>query len=210
MFDVSEMLDRQTADLDPTTKKLIEDQYKKSQENPSIEQSKINSDLKSGQDTFNSGFAGNGMNDAIKQKYSGLLGNKLSSLGQDLKLNARFKQVDQMKKAQSALLAQTQVQNDIFAKNLEANQMKEAARADAINSILGFAGTVGGNYLAKRQEQDAKAGSQARVNHHGVNTQTAFTHKYGHGEHGSQFGEGPGSNGSMSYLESIQGITEMA
>ncbi len=189
------MPERQTVDLDPTTKKLIEDEYLRSQQNPSIEQGKIKSDLKSGQDTFDSGFAGGGMNDAIKQKYSGLLGNKLSGMGQSLNVNARFKQVDQMKKAQSALLAQTQVQNDIFAKNLEANQMKEAARADAINSILGFAGTVGGYSLAKMKAQHEQQPKNPSVS-------------YGESKYRGSQNDAPGMNQSMNYLDSLQGITE--
>lgn len=204
--DVSEVPERQTADLDETTKKLIADEYKRSQEDPSVAQGKINSDIKAGQDTFNSGFAGGGVNDAIKQKYSGLLGSKLNDIGQSAKLNARFKQVDQMKRAQSALLAQTQVQNDIFAKNMEANQMKEAARADAINSILGFAGTVGGYALAKQKSEREQKPQGTEVKH------SSATQGIGYQKGGKNFeyNDAPGMNQSMNYLDSLQGITEIA
>ncbi len=207
MFDTAIAPDRQTADLDETTKKVIADEYKRSQEDPSVAQGKIDANLKAGQDTFNSGFTSGGMNDAIKQKYSGLLGSRLSNMGQSEKLNARFKQVDQMKRAQSALLAQTQVQNDIFAKNLEANQMKEAARADAINSIMGFAGTVGGYALAKQKAQNENQQRSPEVKHSSASSGIGY-HRGGKSfemnDGGSQ-----GSNQSMAYLDSLQGITEV-
>lgn len=194
MFDTTIAPDRQNADLDQTTKKLIDDQYKRSQIDPSVEKGKIDQDLTSGQDTFESGFTGAGTDQAIKQKYSGLLGNKLQNIGADQKLNSRFKQVDQLQKAQAAMLAKTQVQNDIFAKNLEANQMKEAARAAAINSIMGFAGTVGGYALAKEKKN--------RENDHA-------SVSYGKSKYRGSQNDAPGMNQSMNYLDSIQGITEV-
>lgn len=207
MFDVSEAPERQTADLDETTKKVISDELRRAQEDPSVQQGKIDSQLKAGQDTFNSGFTSGGMNDAIKQKYSGLLGNKLNDMSQSARLNSRFKQVDQMKRAQSALLAQTQVQNDIFAKNLEAQQMKEAARAEAISSILGFAGTMGGFALAKQKSQRDQQPQGTQVKHSsatsGINYQKGGKN-FEYNDGGSQ-----GSNQSMAYLDSIQGITEV-
>ncbi len=196
--DVSSVPDRQTADLDETTKKLIADEYRRSQEDPSIAQGKINTDMKTGQDTFDSGFAGAGLNDAIKQKYSGLLGNKLQSSGADLKLSGRFKQADQMKRAQSALLAQTQVQNDIFAKNLEANQMKEAARADAINSILGFGGSVAGAYLGARKPKEEKKQLKGKRKTSGGDDNGGA-----YGNVAVNYGS-PGMNRSMNYLQDIE------
>ncbi len=204
-LDTADAPDRQTADLDATTKKLIDDQYKRSQIDPSVERGKIDSDMSAGQDTFESGFSGANTNQAIKQKYSGLLGNKLQSMGQDQKLNSRFKQVDQLQKAQSAMLAQTQVQNDIFAKNLEANQMKEAARSQAINSILGFAGSVGGYALAKeKKNRETQQPNGTSVKHSSAKQQGPM---YGNR---SSYNDAPGMNQSMNYLDSLEGITEEA
>jgi hypothetical protein len=92
------------------------------------------------------------MSQAIKQKYSGLLGERLQGFKAGERINARDKQLQNIKTAQTSLLARTQIQNDAFAAQLEAQQAREAARAETLSSILGFGGMAAGIAYADSQK----------------------------------------------------------
>lgn len=170
---------RQIAELPDDAKAIVEDDYKRASEPIETQYGLIDKQLSNP-----SPIVGN-IDDAIKQKYSGLVGSRLENFRQGEKIGARSKQLSRIKTAQNALLAKQQVTSDIFARNMEDQQMQEAARAEALSSILGFAGSVGGAYMGSQQQQKTKA----KVSNASSTQQQGMTK-------------------SRNYLESIQGVTD--
>lgn len=146
----------------------------------------INQDMDIGNKTF--GLIGG--SDAIKQKYQGLLGNELQSESVGLRLNARHTQLQNIERAQSALLARTRVQNDIFARNMQNQQMMEAARAQAIGSILGIGGAVAGMYYGNK---DSKPEPKGHVGFGGTENEAGRNRSLNYNEKLMGIGEGEGA-----------------
>lgn len=95
-----------------------------------------------------------GVDGAIKEKYGRLLSTELGNLGAQEKQNLRMKQTETLRRAQHAVAAKQAVQNDAMASLLEAQTMREAARAQAIGSIIGIGASIGAIALAKKKPKD--------------------------------------------------------
>lgn len=141
---------RQIADLPQEGQSVINDAVAKADEPISAEYAKNDQDLAAGSGAYDSFNLGS---DAIKQKYGNILSNQLAGDSTALNLQSRQIQISNMQRAQTALLARQQVQNDIFAKNMQNQLMLETARAQALMSILGFAGSASGMYFAGMHQQ---------------------------------------------------------
>ncbi len=139
------------------------------------------------------------IDDAIKQKYRGLVGERLQDYNLGDKINARSRQLGRIKVAQNAVSAKQQVSADIYAKNLENHRAVEAARAAALSSILGFAGQMAGYELG------ANANKKASVDFTDSPMQVKGDRpKSNMGERGNM-NDSPGMTRSMNYLADIEG-----
>jgi len=149
----SDVPERKMAQLGQSGEDVIKNEIELANQNPNVDFGQIDSDLKAGQDVYDKGLLGGSVGDAIKQKYGRLLGERLDDQRFNQKENVRFKQIDRMKRAQSALLAKQQIQNDIYSAVVETQMRREAARAEAISGLLGFAGSVAGYQAATYMKQ---------------------------------------------------------
>lgn len=136
--------EKKTAELGASGDEVISRAQADAEKPMSQDFDQIDQDLGEGQKAY--GLLN--VDNAIKEKYKGLLSDKLNDASRNMKLNARVKRADTLKRAQNAILAKTQIQNDIFMQNLQYQNMQESARASALNSILGFGGTAGGYFMA--------------------------------------------------------------
>lgn len=189
----------ETAQLDPLTKRLIDDQYKKAMQPKDADYGNIENDLSKDSGLFQEkryGLLSDPMDQAIKQKYSTKTAQGLDTIRQKVRLGMRDKQINTMKMASSALIAQQNVQNDTFAKMLQAHQIREAARSAALNSILGFGGAVAGYKMA--QESD-KPNENKKTN---VKISSPQGNQFGR----DSLNDAPGMNRSEKYGEDIKGI----
>jgi hypothetical protein len=88
------------------------------------------------------------INQAIKNKYQGILGQKLESYKSGERISARNKKLQSLKVAQRSLLVRSQIQNDIFMKNFQTQILQEQARAETLRSILTLGGSAAGYGMA--------------------------------------------------------------
>ncbi len=146
--------DRQIAPLDPTSTGIINNQVTQGNNQGSIDKANTASAIGAG----NSDFAKFGGGDsAIKQKYAGLLGQQQNDFSQGQNINSNMNQLSSLQRAQNAMMARTQVQNDIFSKNLQNQMAQEAARAQALQGILGAVGSGIGILAAKHAKNNTTA-----------------------------------------------------
>lgn len=149
-FDSQELPEPTAIPLDVQTQEMIDQTYKRATQDTADAQKQSFSGIDQAASGY--GMLG-GINDAIKNKYGRILGQDVGFLKNQESLNLRKDQSNRYKMAQQALLAQQQVTNDAFARQMQAYNMREAARAQAIGSIIqigamaggfAFAGPVGG------------------------------------------------------------------
>ncbi len=195
--------ERQYAELDPLTKKLIQDQVNDALTPVGQKYGKIDADIAKDQGVFDDqpgfGFLNEApVGEAIKQKYAAKLSPRIEQIKAKERLNIRDKQIDSMKNASTALIAQSQVQSDIYSKMLEAHRMREEARSGAINSILGFGGAVVGYNLAPDDQKKKKPSV-------GV---SKATEKPNMGPR-DMMNDAPGAEKSQNYREDLRGIGDM-
>lgn len=140
--------ERQIAHVDPQTQKLMDQNTEQAAAGIDSGYKDIDRNLQTGTDAYKSfnsnGLLGGGMNDAIKEKYGRVLANTLSNARSGYQQNAREMQLQKMQMAQAAYLSQQDTQNNAYAAQMEAHQMQEAARAQAIGSIIGAGGMAAG------------------------------------------------------------------
>jgi hypothetical protein len=148
---------RQNAQLDPTSQGLINKSTSDALGNDASAQKAIGGDISAGTDALNQGFAGGGFDQALKQKYSGLLGSQMAQLANNETLGSKFQTVQRSQRAMSALIAKQKIDNTIFSNQLEAQRMQEAARSQTLISILGFGGSIAGYNIAKNNKQQDNA-----------------------------------------------------
>lgn len=205
LFGAGDAPQRQTADYDEYSKQLFEKSRQDAMTPVESKFPEIDKNYAIGQETF--GKIG-GIGDAIKEKYGRSLSGELSKLKSAEKLTLRREQVDKLKKLQHAVAAKQAVQNDAMAAELEANNMKEAARAQTLGAILGLGGMVGGYAAAG----GFSSGPQKGVNYRNSSLFSSYAKDNPMGGGGdaqiSDFNT-RGRNQSMNYLDSIQGIGEM-
>jgi hypothetical protein len=177
---------RQVANFDPYTSQLLTGQISDALKKP--DEGAIAKNYQAGQDVydqFKPGLIQTGMNQAIKDKYGSLLRGEIGKMKNQERLNIRSDQLNKIKQAQQANVALMSVQNEAMTANLEAQNMKEVARANAINSILNlgvtaagfaFGGGAGGGVAAAGSQKGLLAGG------------------------GQAYGSGPGGGGGRSSL----------
>jgi len=97
-----------------------------------------------------------GMLQAIRNQYSGLAGQNIRNTLDQGKYNAIAQQAQWQQQAARSMLAQQQVETQNYTMLSQAMMQAEAARAQALSSILGAAGTIGGYAMAKGNKKETQ------------------------------------------------------
>lgn len=143
----NDLPNRQTAQLDPTTTGLIDKGTNDAINYNKTAGANLNQNISNATQGFsNSG----GFDSGIKQKYGNLLGSQLQNYKEGYQGSIRQGQIDALQRSSAAVIAKQQVQNDIFSRVLQDQLTQEQARASAIGSVAGLAGTGAGLYAAKK------------------------------------------------------------
>lgn len=158
--DTSDMPTPQVAPLDSTTTGILNQQEAAGLTGQGAQKAQLASNIQSGKDTYNSlgtgnGLMGQGIGDAIKQKYGNLLGNSLSQYGLEKQQDIRGGELQRMQTAQAAYLAQQGLQNQAYEAAMQAQTMRESARAQALGSVFGAIGTGVGMAAAKSNSNNS-------------------------------------------------------
>jgi hypothetical protein len=148
MFMEDDVPKHQIAQLDPTAEGLIDEQYQQAIQPADQQYGMIDKSLSDA-----APIRGN-IDSAIKKKYAGLVGEKLEGFRSGERINARDTRLKNIQKARSAIIAKQQVTNDIYSRTLADQRMLETARAQALSSILGFAGQMAGISIADSQKKE--------------------------------------------------------
>ncbi len=130
--------------IDAGSQGIIAGETQRALQDPSIAQNQRMNQIDQGASEYGMLGTGGGITDAIKNKYGNQLAQDVSGIKFNASMQLRQDQMTKYKVAQQALLAQQQVQNDAFSRQMDAYNQREAARAAAIGSILGFGGMAAG------------------------------------------------------------------
>ena len=160
----------QTVDLDPTTKKLIGDQYQHATQSvPAIAQ-EMNQGVGATGNQFtqspeqasqtNAQFGGVGYGDAIRQHYNSIAGKNIQNVIKDNENQASIKRAQYLKTDASNAMAQRQVETQNYEMQMKAMMDAEAARAQMLASVLGVGGMAAGMYAASGPSGGLKSGKK--------------------------------------------------
>lgn len=148
----NDLPNRQTAQLDPTTTGLIDKGTNDAINYNKTAGANLNQNISNATQGFsNSG----GFDSGIKQKYGNLLGSQLENYKEGYQGSIRQGQIDALQRSSAAVIAKQQVQNDIFSRVLQDQLTQEQARASAIGSVAGLAGTGAGLYAASKHKSSS-------------------------------------------------------
>src|SRR3954469_6109575 len=134
--------------LDPQTNQLIDQSGRDSL--------KSSSDLArdamqgTGDTNFLSGAKGSGnvaMSGALTNKYGKLAGDQMQALGAQQGFQAEQTRAQRLQQSAIMANARQQVANQNYARQIQAYNNQQAARAQVLSSLMGLAGTAAGAYF---------------------------------------------------------------
>lgn len=89
-------------------------------------------------------MGGGAANEAIRNRYAGLLGQDISRIKSQGQLDATGVKSGQLQNAANIMQARQKVNMQNYERQMKAYQANEAARSAAIRSVFSLAGTIGG------------------------------------------------------------------
>lgn len=187
---------RQTADYDPYSKQIMASNVSSAESSPDQRYAAIDQNLSSGNESYGKL---SGINDAIKEKYGRNLSTDLNNLGAQYKMQDRQMNAQRIEKAQNAVIAKQSVQNDAYASLLQAQTMQEAARSQAISSVVGLGAMGAAMAFGGGGPQGSRPGAGVK-----------YAGSFGENTDGTASYQGdmlsPGMNHSMAYRDRLHGI----
>lgn len=209
LFDPGTPPKREIAQFDPTTQELLKKNEQGAFQDAGFRDAEIDKNLGYGNQMY--GLLNSGMGDAIKNKYASKLNSDVTQMRDVERLNFRSNQIQRLRKAQHAVAVKKSLETDAFAAEMQANTAREAARAQAIGSMMQMVGGMGGMMMGGGGGGGGGGGMSPNYGGSGMGAgrSTMVDYNGGAGQgagYGTASMNSAGRNRSSSYLDSIQGI----